>query len=46
MTPRQYVRDRLLIEYLIDVKGLEISEIISNENLTSTEVYEEIKTYY
>lgn len=46
MTPRQYVMDRLLIEYLLDVKGLKITEIIADQQLKPEEVYAEIKAYY
>ena len=46
MTPRQYVKDRVIIEYLINVKGLDILEIISNEALDPNEIYAEIKKYY
>ena len=46
MTPRHYATSRLLIEFLIDVKGLEITEIISDKSLEPEKVYEEIRDYF
>lgn len=46
MTPREYVKSRLLIEYLVDVKKMKIKEIIENKQLNSNKIYEEIKELY
>lgn len=46
MTPRFYAHSRLLIEYLIDIKGMTIKEIIQDESLNPETLYKEIKTYF
>lgn len=46
MTPREYVKSRLLIEYLIDVKNMGIKEIIEDKQLNPNELYEEIKEHF
>jgi len=46
MTPREYVKARLLIEYLMDVKKMRITEIIENKQLKPNEVYDDIKEHY
>lgn len=45
MTPRLYMRDRLLMEYLIDVKGMNILEIIADKTLQPEGIYQEVKEY-
>ena len=35
----------LLIEFMIDVKGLEITEIISDKSMEPEQIYDEIKEY-
>lgn len=46
MTLREYVKSRLLIEYLMDVKKMRIKEIIENKQLNPNEIFEEIKELY
>ena len=43
MTPKLYLRDRIIMEYLIDYKNLHILEIIENETLNPEELLEEIE---
>lgn len=43
MTPKQYVRDRILIEFLIDDKQMNIKQIIDDESLVPDKIYEEIR---
>ena len=45
MTPRQYAIDRLIIEYLIDIKKMEIVEIINDETINPDDVYREVIKY-
>jgi hypothetical protein len=46
LTPKQYLRDRILIEYLIDEKTMSIDDIIKDEYLKPEEILEEIKEKY
>lgn len=46
MTPKFYAYSRLLMEYLIDIKGMNIKEIIQDESLDPELIYKEIQTYY
>ncbi len=46
MTPRQYMMDRLLVEYLIDIKGMSIEKIIADESIDPIELYKEIKNHF
>ncbi len=46
MTPREYVRSRLLVEYLIDVKKMKIKDIIDSKELDPKEIFEEIRQVY
>ncbi|MEL7124247.1 MAG: hypothetical protein AAFO07_32730 [Bacteroidota bacterium] len=46
MTPKQYLRDRILIEYLLDVKQMSILNIINDETLDPQELLEEIRMYF
>ncbi len=43
MTPKYYLRDRIIMEYLIDYKELNILEIIENEALNPEKLLEEIE---
>jgi len=45
MTPAQYVRDRILMEYLIDIKQMDILEIINEETLNPEKLLDEIRTH-
>jgi hypothetical protein len=42
-TPRYYIHDRALIEFLIDEKGFEITSIIIDKDLDPQKVYKEMK---
>ncbi|MEM7104963.1 MAG: hypothetical protein AAF502_17635 [Bacteroidota bacterium] len=46
MTPREYVKSRVLIEYLIDVEQREITDIIEDKTLDPNKLYLQIKSYY
>lgn len=46
MTPKLYLRDRILMEYLIDHKQLGIKEIIEADTMNVEGVLEEIRGYY
>ena len=46
MTPRVYVRDRLLVEFLIDVKGKTIEAIIEDELLDPDAIYAELLIHF
>ncbi|MGJ8743033.1 hypothetical protein [Polaribacter sp.] len=46
LTPKQYLRDRILIAYLIDEKNMSIDDIIKDEYLKPSEILEEIKEKY
>ncbi len=43
MTPKLYLRDRIVMEYLMDYKKLDILEIVENENLTPQAILEEME---
>lgn len=45
MTPRLYLRDRLIMEYLINHKNLSIYEIIKNKKLNPEELISEISSH-
>ncbi len=45
-TPRMYLRDRIIMEYLIDKKGLDILSIINDNTLEPDEILEEIRLYF
>jgi len=45
-TPRMYLRDRIIMEYLIDKKGLDILSIINDNNLEPDEILEEIRFHF
>lgn len=42
MTPKTYLRDRIIMEYLIDQKNIGITDIIENDKLKPEEVLQEI----
>lgn len=44
-SPREYIYFRIIMEYLIDVKSMDIHEIIADHTLEPHIVYEEIKLY-
>ena len=46
MTPKQYVRDRILIEYLIDYYQMDILSIIEDKSLEPEELLEEVQIYF
>ncbi len=46
MTPKQYIRDRILLEYLIDNKQMSIEEIIDGESIEPEEIMKEIKEIF
>ena len=45
MTPRQYMYGRMLVEYLIEVKGIPIEKIIRDKLIDPIETYNEIKSH-
>jgi len=45
-SPRFYLKSRLIVEYLIEIKHMTILEIISNEDLDPDIIYEDIKLWY
>lgn len=45
-TPRMYLRDRIIMEYLIDKKGLDILSIINDNTLEPDEILEEIRLHF
>lgn len=42
-TPRSYTFDRMIMEYLLDVKGMEVDNIIAKEDLDPSQIYLEVK---
>lgn len=46
MTPRVYLRDRIVMEFLIDVLKMDILSIIGNQTLHPETVLEEMKEYF
>jgi len=42
MTPRMYLRDRIIMEYLIDYKHMDIKDIIDDADLNPADLLEEI----
>ena len=46
ITPRIYLRDRIIVEYLIDEKGLDILGIINDNTLEPDKLLEEIELYF
>lgn len=45
-SPRMYIRDRAVMEYLLDVKNMNIHEVIEDESLNPILIYEEMKGFY
>ena len=46
MTPRFYTKSRVLVEYLLDIKGKTITELIADKTLNSEAIYEEVVEYF
>lgn len=46
MTPRMYLRDRILIEYLIDEKGMDILSVINDDTLEPEKLLVEIRLHF
>jgi len=46
MTPRMYLRDRILIEYLIGEKGMDILSIINDDTLEPEKLLAEIRLHF
>lgn len=46
MTPRSYLRDRILIEYLIEVKKRTILEVISDQSLQQDSLLKEVNLFF
>lgn len=46
MTPKLYLRDRILIEYLIDIRKMDILSIIEDQSLKPEMILEEMKEHF
>ena len=46
MTPKLYLRDRILIEYLIDIRKMDILSIIKDQSLKPEMILEEMKEHF
>ena len=46
MTPKIYLRDRIIMEYLLDIKKRNILEIINDESLRPEDILAEINSRY